>query len=909
MPSPPASPQIDLFQAVLSHLTYCELVLIKRITGFFLGFALVLGLVQPAYAADVRPIDVVAVNWIGSKPFEVTVSQVEASIRSEVGVRWKKYTTLEGALEDKSIDFVFGQSLSSPITLTRPMQCEGNSASDFMNAVRAETYKRLSIADYSNRYLVILTPDAGCVWSGRALIGNIKAGNGVLTLQNTASAFIIVHELGHALGLGHSNFLRCDSGKNDGPWGTDCKAVEYGGTVDVMGNVDVDAPLSTYNQWQLGYLEKKEIYQSWLSEKIELSATDVIGGTRAIFIRDGNATYWVEYRRASFATNFKSGLVIFRTDPPPTAAIVSPNPEDSVASEPGSGVTTDYWMLNWDNYTYVRSRAAGSMTLPQGDVATTFSGNVSIVASPSASANKVTVSITRRADTTPPPAPEIIDPTQWRYPDVSIIKSGFDDGETAIAGFEVDVDGKVSAVESAEVSNFTPTYLNPFAPLKTIYLKNLPEGDYNIAVRAIDVWGNKSPWSKSVKAYVDRGNPVITSDFKVSSINTKETTVTWNGVRDEGIGLCSTIFHNPEGFVLARSTAKSSPSFAVPTGTSYSAMAQVFDCLGNGMAGDVALSSSFIEAAKSKRTGKWSAAPAVYGVGALRCTGKCSASINVNGNISALIGEGAAEILVGGKSVVKVANSSAQVLRNSESVSVGTTNKVIRISGSNFVFGGLTKFEAKISEFKAISRGPDIPDPSLDEPIQKSMNRFGFNQQDFTNDWTVLPMARGTTLLDPTLDLCAASYSSESGREVRRQISVTKVGSPYLFLSSESVKYRSLTAANLALAELKKNYEACVTNKGGTENGTFTDYTFQSLPKSNAALVDEKSRVVVRATIGKSQAARQLLGIYQYSGMYFTGLYVVIAGEKPITEDAVTRWLDVAAVLAKRLQNSTSTIG
>lgn len=114
------------------------------------------------------------------------------------------------------------------------------------------------------------------------------------------------------------------------------------------------------------------------------------------------------------------------------------------------------------------------------------------------------------------------------------------------------------------------------------------------------------------------------------------------------------------------------------------------------------------------------------------------------------------------------------------------------------------KFEAKVSAFSPITRGPDFPDPSLNDAVQKSMSRLGFNQEDFTNEWTVLPMARGTTLLDPTLDLCGSNYTSESGREIRRQISVTKVGMPYSFLSTEAVKYKSVAAANSALAELKK---------------------------------------------------------------------------------------------------------
>jgi hypothetical protein len=448
--------------------------------------------------------------------------------------------------------------------------------------------------------------------------------------------------------------------------------------------------------------------------------------------------------------------------------------------------------------------------------------------------------------------------------------------------------------------------LNPFTPTKTVYLRDLPEGKYRLSVRAVDVWGNKSPWSTSVETYVDRGNPIVTRDLTLSAIGGGSAEVTWSGVRDEGIGLCTTLIHNEEGFVLARSSEKTSPKLALPLGKEVRGKAQVFDCLGNGMTGDISLSASYVAPSDSRRTGRWSAAPASYGPNALRCTGKCTASISISGPVQALIGAGSASISISGKPVVNVANSSVAQMRFSGVLDVGSRNRVVRVAGSNFVFGGLAKLNSKVSQFSAISQSPEITDPTLVEPIQKEMNRFGFSLGDFVQDWAVLPMARGTTLQDPTLDLCAANYTSESGREVRRQISVTKVGSPYLFLSSESVKYKSVAAAEAALAELKKNYEACVKNKGGTENGLFTAYTFQNLTKSDAKLVAEEKRVVVRATIGTGAAARQLLGFYQYSGAYFTGLYVVLVGEKPIADNEVLRWFDVAEVMAKRLEAGSS---
>jgi hypothetical protein len=664
-----------------------------------------------------------------------------------------------------------------------------------------------------------------------------------------------------------------------------------------MGNVDTTSPLSTYHQWRMGLLEDSQIKQVWQSEVVNLAPSDFANGVKAIFIRDGKAGYWVEYRRKTDGVAYKPGLAVYRLDPPPVSAIVSPNPEDGAASEFPSVLGTDFWMLNLDNYTYnTSSSLSGSMT---GLTAKTYSGNVSFSAV--ASETGAVVTITKKADTTPPPVPNVVPVDQWRSPNMVILGTGGEDADTAIVGFEGQIDGKVETLKASDVDGWMPTYLSPFVAPKTLYLRDLPEGSYTFAMRAIDIVGNKSDWSTPQKVVIDRAHPVVTNDFVLTGVAAGELSLQWKGATDAGSGICQANVVDEDGLILASSSVKNAPVLKVASGAKLVGTAQVFDCIGNGLTGDISISNNVVAADKSSKTGKWSPAGAAYGTGAIKCVGKCTASLTVSGKNDVLVGTGAATVSVGNKTVATIADSKAAKLRIGATVDVGASKKVVRVSGSNFVLIGLSSVTTTLGTLKEVDRAPAISDPSLVDSKQVALAKLGFRADDFSQEWTILPMANGTTLLDPSLDLCNGKFDSEKDRVERRQVMATKVGSTFSFLSTEVVKYSSAAAASAAQKELVKVLAQCQTDKGYKDStDTLVPYEFKKLTTIPTGVVSEGNRVFVHTVIDTDIRARTLLGFYQFNGDTFTGLYVMNADG--FSDAQVAKWLKVAATMGQRLQ-------
>ena len=244
-----------------------------------------------------------------------------------------------------------------------------------------EALTKVSIPDQPDQHLMIFVPraaaDEGCAYG----LGTIGAWPDLpgLTFVSDTNQSLVAHELGHNLGLHHSNALHCptvqDAGfsRSAGWLGYRCKGEAYGDLLDVMGYSGAGFGEGSLNAAQIDHLGR-------LPETVhEISVADtgqhairiaplsgVPTGTRVVkIVEPTGEAYYVEYRvnagrDVAAGDNWLEpslGVRVLRADPALTA------------SGGGGAVVLDA-TPSLDPYDYTNNLAVGKVFVSAGRLLT-----------------------------------------------------------------------------------------------------------------------------------------------------------------------------------------------------------------------------------------------------------------------------------------------------------------------------------------------------------------------------------------------------------------------------------------------------------------------------------------------------------------------------------------------------------
>lgn len=164
-------------------------------------------------------------------------------------------------------------------------------------AERAAVTNGVEIHSYIHQ-IYLFPKIKSCDWKGLATIGRIQ-GYSQAWLNGQNDIGLITHELGHNLGLFHSNLLQCKDSVNTGI----CNEIEAGDTADTMGLAN-GAHFNAFQKEILGWLNYKNappiqtVKTSGIYFLAPFETKDTATKALKILKREGSNTYYyLEYRQ------------------------------------------------------------------------------------------------------------------------------------------------------------------------------------------------------------------------------------------------------------------------------------------------------------------------------------------------------------------------------------------------------------------------------------------------------------------------------------------------------------------------------------------------------------------------------------------------------------------------------------
>ena len=196
---------------------------------------------------------------------------------------------------------------------TLPINATCDSWQIHVNAQQAAEAQGFDLSVY-NRMIYVFPGISTCGWTGKGTIGGTVSRawiNGSLSLRT------IGHELGHNLGLYHARQLDC---------GTDiigdrCISIEYGDSMDIMGDSGVTGHFNVFNKELLGWVTAAsgEVVTadsdgSYLLEPYETASGSAAKGLKVLrgidSVTGQPLWYYLEYRQALGFDGFLDGKAV-----------------------------------------------------------------------------------------------------------------------------------------------------------------------------------------------------------------------------------------------------------------------------------------------------------------------------------------------------------------------------------------------------------------------------------------------------------------------------------------------------------------------------------------------------------------------------------------------------------------------